>query len=221
MHDFDRTTLEVEDFEAEAFAESGAEATDFEEEGEAESAFEEDEEMELAAELLGVSNEAELDQFIGKLIKKAGRAAGRFLRSSTGRALGGFLKTAAGKLLPIAGGALGTFIGGPAGAALGSQLASQAGRAFGLELEGLSPEDQEFEVARRFVRFAGSAAVGAAQTPGALHGALVRASERHAPGLLGPSSGAARTSTNGARGMSRGRRGTWVRRGGRIIVLGV
>ena len=36
------------------------------------------------------------------------------------------------------------------------KLASGATKLFGLELEGMSPEDQEFEVARRFVRLAAS-----------------------------------------------------------------
>ena len=44
-------------------------------------------------------------------------------------------------------------------------MASSLGGAFGLELEGLSAEDQEFEVARRFVEFAGEAATNAAMSP--------------------------------------------------------
>ena len=64
--------------------------------------------------------------------------------------------------LPRAGGALGTFAGGPLGAPIGSGLASIGRRALGLELEGLSHEDQEFEAAKRFVRFAGEAVNNAA-----------------------------------------------------------
>jgi hypothetical protein len=60
------------------------------------------------------------------------------------------LKPLAKAALSIEGRALGTFVGGP----VGGKLASAAGRMFGLELEGLSAEDREFEVARRFVRFA-------------------------------------------------------------------
>ena len=40
--------------------------------------------MELAAELLGVASEAELDRFLGDLIKKAGRAVGQFVKSPVG-----------------------------------------------------------------------------------------------------------------------------------------
>jgi hypothetical protein len=133
--------------------------------GETESPFDEVEELELAATLLEVTDEAELDQFIGNLLKKAGRAVGTFVKSPTGRALGGILKGAARKALPVVGGAIGSAIGGSAGGSIGSRMASDAGRLFGLELEGLSPEDQEFELARQYVRFAGAAAKNAAQTP--------------------------------------------------------
>src|SRR4030066_2380924 len=63
-------------------------------------------EMELASELLSVTNEQELDQFIGRLVKRAGR----FLKSPVGRALGGVLKSVAKKALPIVGGAIGSFV---------------------------------------------------------------------------------------------------------------
>ena len=43
--------------------------------------FNEAELMGLAGELLEINSEAELDQFLGKLIKKAGRAVGRAVRS--------------------------------------------------------------------------------------------------------------------------------------------
>lgn len=63
--------------------------------------------MELAGELLEVTNEAELDRFLGDLIKKAGSAIGSVVRSPVGKAIGGWLKGAAKQALPIAGGALG------------------------------------------------------------------------------------------------------------------
>jgi len=48
------------------------------------------------------------------------------------------LKLLAEAALPIAGRALGTFVGGPVGGMIGGKLASAVGRMFGLELEGLS-----------------------------------------------------------------------------------
>jgi len=89
------------------------EAEDFEFGGDEAEAFEtaeeldETEEMELASQLLEITDEAELDQFLGRLIMRAGRAAGRLARSGAGRALGGILKGAAKKALPILGGAIG------------------------------------------------------------------------------------------------------------------
>ena len=152
-------------------------------------------EMELAHELLEVSNEEELNLFLGKLIRGAGRAVGNFAKSGVGRAIGGVLKMVAKKALPIAGGALGTFFGGPLGATVGSKLGSMAGNLFELELEGLSPEDQEFETARAYVRFANSAASRAAAlqsqrrgtpAPTVVRQALTGAARQHAPGLLRP-----------------------------------
>ena len=49
-------------------------------------------EVELATELLEISNEQELEQFLGKLFRGASRAVGGFMRSGVGRALGGALK---------------------------------------------------------------------------------------------------------------------------------
>lgn len=205
---------------------------------EGESGFDETEEMQLAAELLEVNDEAELDQFLGKLLRKASRAVGRGLNSPLGRTLGGFLKGAVKKALPTLGGALGNFVVPGLGGALGSRLASNAGRFFGLELEGLSAEDQEFEVARRFVRFAGNAARNAAVAgfQGGLAGsanlartaqqALHTAARQHAPGFLrgganplrrGAPQAVANCHCGSTASHSSGR---WVRRGGKIYLLG-
>ncbi len=57
--------------------------------------------MELAAELLEVRDEQELDRFLGNVFKKVKQFAG----SATGKAVGGMLKGLLKKGLPIAGGA--------------------------------------------------------------------------------------------------------------------
>jgi hypothetical protein len=181
--------------------------------------FSEAEEMELAFELLGVGSEAEMDQFLGKIFSKIGRGIRNFARSSTGRALGGMLKGLAKKALPVVGGALGSLIPVPGvGTAVGTALGSAAGRMFGLELEGLSPEDQEFEVARRFVRLAGTAAANAAEASPAAppqqvaQQAIAAAAQAHAPGLTAVMRRPAHR--------GRGRSGRWIRRGRTIILLG-
>lgn len=110
-------------------------------------------ELALAAELLSVTNEAELNQFLGGLIKKVGRTFKKVGRSGLGRILGGSIRSLAKAALPTLGGALGSMIPIPGvGTALGAAAASAAGNALGLEFEGLSHEDREFEIARRIVR---------------------------------------------------------------------
>lgn len=217
--------MEAGDYEGEGEGEWGYEAGELGYEGEG--PFSEEDEIEMAAELLSISEPGELDQFLGSLIKKAGRAAGKFIRSPTGQALGGLLKKAAKKALPTVGKAVGTYFGGSAGGALGSKLATAGGQIFGLEVEGMSAEDQELQVARRFVRLAGDAATKAAQAPAAAppqqaaRTALAAAARTHAPGLLrGGGLGAGMAAGLRQPGARRGRGGRWIRRGNKIILLG-
>src|SRR4029453_1607840 len=94
----------------------GYESGEAGEAGEAgESVFNEEQEMALAAELLEVTNEQQLENFLGGLIGMAGEALGGLVKGPIGKKLGGALKGIAKKALPIAGGALGTFFGGPVG----------------------------------------------------------------------------------------------------------
>ena len=194
-----------------------------------ESGLNEAEEMELAAELLEVGNEAELDQFLGNLVRKVGRTIGRAVKSPLGRAIGGVLKPLAKAALPIAGKAFGTFFGGPVGGMVGGKLASAAGRMFGLELEGLSAEDREFEVARRFVRFASATTKNALSAPPNANPQTVAkrsaamAARTLAPGLIGRGGASVSNTVAGADTIPAGsrRHGGWVRRGRRIILFGV
>lgn len=180
-------------------------------------------EMELATELLSVTNEAELEQFLGGLFKKVAGGVKNFAKSSAGRALGGMLKSVAKKALPIAGAALGNLVAPGVGGAIGGKLAGMAGKAFGLELEGLSAEDREFEVARAYVRFAGDAARRTARSPQqsrqpqlAARSGLTEAARRYAPGILRSSNGYSQGGGSGS-----GRSGRWVRRGNSIIIYGI
>jgi hypothetical protein len=226
MHDLDRTQNLFESDNQEMEFEYDGQS---EYEGEGEGAFDEVEEMELAAELLEVSDEYELEQFLGGLLKKARKAAGGLLKSGVGQQLGGLLKSAAKMALPVVGNAIAPGIGGV--------VASGIGSAFGLELEGLSPQDQEFEEARRFVRMAGDAVKAAAGAPPnatpqqAAQQAIIQAAQKHAPGLLRPANGNGNGhsqvgrrprpgggGSGGAAGRSSGR---WVRQGNRIVLYGV
>jgi hypothetical protein len=220
MHDIDRIQLELE---SDGF--EFPEEFEFPEAMEGENLFDEAEEMELAAELLSISNEAELDQFLGNLISKAGQAVGKFVKSPTGRALGGILKGVAKKALPAVGGALGSLIPVPGvGTAVGTALGTAVSKALEVELEGMEPEDQEFEAARRFVRIAGDATKRAAQAPpranpaAAAQTAVMAAARQHAPMVSStpmPMTGAS-GATSGA-----SHSGRWIRRGRKIILFGV
>lgn len=196
------------------------------------SPFSESEEMEMAADLLEVSTDEELEQFLGDLFKKIGRGAKRFFKSSAGRALGGILKKVAKTALPIIGRAAGTAagdfvapgLGSTLGGSFGGSLASSTGQAFGLELEGMSPEDQEFEVARQYVKLAGSAAQKVAQMPSnidprsAATAAITEAAKQYAPGLLKQKGS---SQTRNRVNSKQGRSGRWVRQGNKIILFGV
>jgi hypothetical protein len=252
MHDIGQTQMEYNQeqpgfetgfetgFEAEQFeygqgeweAESG-EFGEFGEFGELGGLLSEADEMELANELLSVSSEAELDQFLGNVFKKVARAAGKVIRSPIGRAVGGVLKGVAKKALPLAGGAIGGYFGGPLGAKIGSGLARAGGKALGLEAEMLEQEDLEFEGARQYVRLAANTVKKATSAPANVdpraiaRSAAVAAVKQFAPGLLGKGgtrggiSGAIGQGQTGRGQMGRGQTGRWMRRANKIVLYGV
>ncbi|HXH97126.1 MAG TPA: hypothetical protein VNH40_07950 [Gaiellaceae bacterium] len=182
-------------------------------------------EAELASELLEVGSEYELEQFLGKLFKSVARGVGGFIKSPVGRALGGVLKSVAKKALPVVGGALGSMVAPGIGTAIGSKLGSMAGGLFELELEGLSPQEAEFEVAKRFVRLASLAARNAALAPKTLptrvvaHKALLDSARLTAPGLYRQLGRYGYIDTPyGAGGQTTGR---WIRRGNKVVIYGI
>jgi hypothetical protein len=182
----------------------------------------EEEELALAAELLELNSEEEIDRFLGKLVRRVSRGVRGFIRSPVGRMLGGVLRRVAKVALPIAGRALGTFVGGPAGAMIGGQLAGVASQTLGLELQEMSAQEADFATARQFVRFATDMMRRAqATSPAANPTAVVRqavqgAARQFAPGLLSRNLPPLRVAP--VRG---GRRGVWVRRGPTITLYGV
>jgi uncharacterized protein (DUF697 family) len=160
MHDIDTIRMEYE-----------AEGDGFNNQGDygMETPLNEAEEEMLAAELLDVTSEGELDQFFGKLFKRVskglGSAASKSLKKNAG-GLGGLLKGIAKKALPAVGGILGTAIPIPGvGTAVGGMLGKAASNLLEPEFEGLNDEDHEFEKAKRFVRLAGHAAKASAHRP--------------------------------------------------------
>src|SRR5262249_18408428 len=155
-------------------------------------------------------------QFLGNILNAVGGAARQFARSDTGKALGGILKDTARQALPVLGQGVGQWISPKYGGPIGQTVATQAGKWLGLELEGLSNEDREFEVARQFVRFAGAASQAAAHSgvsgPEAARAAAVSAARTHAPGLV--------PMLRGRSGVNWPRAGRWVRQGRTIVLYG-
>jgi hypothetical protein len=224
MHDIDRAMFELASETGETGYEtgyeSGYETYESQEAAQEYESFEagheaEALEMELAGRLLEVSSEEEMEQFLGSLLRSATSAARSFAGSAAGQALGGVLKNAARQVLPQVGGIVGSALGGSTGGQLGTAAGKWLGGRF--ELEAMSQEDREFEVARAFVRTAQDAARIAARTRQlpprqAATQAVATAAGRHLPGLVPVVLG----------GGLQGRRtsGRWVRQGRRIVIYG-
>ena len=152
-------------------------------------------ELDFAVRLLEARNAAELAPVLAELVGPAADAGQRAVREPVLRVL----HRAARMVFPL------DATHAPA------DLKRKAASVFGLELEGLSPEDKEFEVARHFVRLAVDTARQALARAGqpAGHAAqqgLMQAARRNAPGLL-------RQRAYGPQ------QGNWRRRGRRIQVI--
>jgi len=207
-------------------------------------------ESELALELLEITTEEELDQFLGKLARGVIRGASRFVRSPIGKAIGGVLKTVAKRALPIAGGVLGNIVAPGLGGVIGSKLGSVAGGLLETgEAELMGEVAAQQEAARRYVRFARAAYRNAARTPrsvpprAAARAALVGAARANAPSLLGDRRRGWRARRRAYLGQPfaayepdfgfndsagyadadgrYGSEGRWVRRGNRVVLIGL
>ena len=211
MHNLDRI-LNSQKALNEMETEAGPFGSEFEYEDESDGGATMNEDA-LAAELLSVSNEDELEYFIGGLLKSVVPAVKNFAQSSAGKAIGGALKSAAKATLPTLGAALGSAIPIPG---VGTAIGSMAGKAIAqaLEFEAGGGADQEFEAAKQVVRLGTEAAKSAAQAP---PGANPNAVAMHAV------KSALRTIQGG--GMpgaeGHGASGRWIRRGRQIVLLGV
>jgi hypothetical protein len=158
----------------------------------------------FGADLLEVADEAGLEDFLTELVAAVTAAERTPVAAALGKALVAELKRAARPLLPIRSNGAG---------AGGADLKTRAARLFAMELEGLSPEDKEFEVAQQFIRLGAdtirnAAATARAGAPQAVAAAALRqAARRYAPGLLQRQ---AQASPPGGR---------WRREGRRIVVF--
>lgn len=190
--------------------------TEFEyEAGDWETAFDDADEMELAAELLELESDAEIDHFFGGLFKKV---VGHLSRDPALKPLVKTLRNTAKKALPALGRSVGRALDGSSGARIGQLLGSRTSRWLGLELEAMTEEDQEYELARRLVRLAGATAKNIGMSRGTSpKKALTDAAKRILPGLVRPRGRSGRKKKCGCKlcGRSTGR---WIKSGGKIIL---
>jgi hypothetical protein len=148
--------------------------------------------IEQASRLLDVTNETQLEAYLRRLIDEVARRSGRALPAKAAQAVLAVVKKTAEQTLPTLAPAFGR--GDGLASRLGSSPVATAARVYGLELEGLSAEDRDFEIARQLVQFAESAAHRAASSPAAapdaaaVHAAVEGAAREFAPGLLPPGS---------------------------------
>jgi hypothetical protein len=201
MHDTDRILTET-DYEGGAFEfgdeTSLATETDM---------MSEMDEVDLASQFLEIQDEDELDQFLGGLIKRAKK----IIRGPIGQAVVGQLKSAAKQYLPMARQAVERKFGAQAGSLFG-----QAQSALGLETD---QEDLEFQMAKKFVRFANDAVQKAAAAPAsagvaAARNAVVEAARKHVPELL------QKGARNGGSAGTKTQSGRWVRTERGILLVG-
>jgi hypothetical protein len=165
--------------------------------------------VDLAAQLLDVVNESELEHFLRRLVAETARRSGGAVSPDMARGLVEALRTTAERTLPTLSAGVSTV----SGTSHERSAAETAARVFGLEFEGMSAEDRDFEIARELVRFAQAATARAARThvtgsPAAGVAAVVAGAGRDfAPGLL------AASSPPGT--------GTWTRSGSSVELIGV
>lgn len=173
-------------------------------------------ELELAQELLEITSEQELEQFLGKLVRSVAKGAGSLMRSPIGKALGGVLRGVAKTALPMVGSALGSFVAPGLGTVIGGKLGSMASSLLEAEeLEMMNEAEAELEAARRYVRWAAGTVRNSARAPRGVsprivvRSAAVSSARRYAPSLL---QGAG--SRSGSRSRSGSGDSAWRRRRG-------
>jgi hypothetical protein len=153
-------------------------------------------EFELAQELLEITNEAELEEFLGKLVRSVARGASSFMKSGIGKAVGGVLRNVAKTALPMVGSALGSFVAPGLGTAIGGKLGGMAASLLEAEeRESMGEGEAEMEAARRYVRWASGTVRNAMRAPYGVpprtvaRSAAVSSARRYAPALVRPAYG--------------------------------
>ncbi|MDL9998319.1 hypothetical protein QTI24_06900 [Variovorax sp. J22P240] len=178
----------------------------------------------LAYELMTVSDDAEMEEFLGKLMSSVTRKFKKMRRAVLPRLLP-ILRGPAGDLLkramPLLGSALGSAVPG-AGTLLGGMAGRRLGQLLGGQMEDASDDEARVDLSRKLVSTVTDAVDRAVQDPrsgaepvSAARDAFVGAMQDNLP--AGVRRALARRKHSGAEAQS----GRWVRRGRKIIVLGL
>jgi peptidoglycan hydrolase-like protein with peptidoglycan-binding domain len=185
-------------------------------------------ELGQAAELLSVTNEQELDHFLGDLISDIGKTAGGYASSAASQTMGGILKSAAKQVLPLLSSVLRGDTTGLRGVKAGGPLMADGDKVFGLELGEMSQADREFEAAMRYVKFARHAVKRATEADPNLppaeqaKAAVVDAAKQYAPGLVSAAQSIVTgAEQSGANHHPHRRSGHWFRKGNDIVIQGL
>ena len=214
MHDLDRQQLERQEGlgeYGEATGTMGAELT-------------EAQELALASEVLEISNEEELEQFLGDLWNATKAAASKAYNSDVVKAAIPGLKAVGVAVLPKAAGWLANRYAPGTGDMASAGVQAAVDQWLKEELEGLSGEDREFETARRYVRFVDDTFRRAAQTPDrvsppvAAQVVLRDAAREHVPGLVPFLVQLRNGSPVGGSGVEAAASGSWTRQGSLIVI---
>ena len=180
--------------------------------------------MALSAGLLEVADQAELKVFLTDLVASVAATGRSRIGAPLRQALVDALHRVARPIVPIhSNGDSELRFGSNAASAASADLNPRAAHLFGMELEGLSPEDKEYEVAQQFIRLAAdtighAGAARSGRAPQAVAGAaLQQAARRYAPGLL-QAAPPARSQTQ-IQTQTQTQTGRWRREGRRIVVF--
>jgi hypothetical protein len=213
MHDLDRQMLEQPQA---AYGEAGSGAVP---------ELTEAQELALAAEVLEVSNQEELEQFLGDLWDATKTAASDAYNSSVVQAAIPGLKAVGAAVLPRAAGWLADRYAPGTGGIASAGVQTAVDQWLKEELEGLSGEDREFETARRYVRFVNDVFRRVTQVPDRVPAPLAAqtvvrdAAREHVPGLV-PFLVQIRDGRvpSGDLGVEAPAGGSWTRQGSSIVI---
>lgn len=183
----------------------------------------EGEAIDLAQELMNVTTEADLEEFLGGLFKKIKRGI-RAVGKAAMPIAGNFLKRHGASLLkralPLVGSAVGSIVPG-AGTLAGGALGGALSQLMPGEMSYENDYEAKLDLSKRLVQTVANAAVQTAKDPSAAYDASAAAKRALAAQVQATLPPAVRQALRaGGRRLRRPSSGRWIRQGNQIIILG-